>query len=388
MNDLDSFIEVEYVSRLEHGSSVAGELCMSRRSQNRTILVVADGGHTGVKANITASIISSMALNYTSANQPLIITAQAIINTFGGGFAAFAIVNITIDGRVQIIEYQTPRFIFLRGDKATELSFRTLTFTSDSGIDHRASITEFKVQLEDRIILTTSGIPNSGIGTARLTDKGFRREGIITLAKQTIQENPTISAFQLATLITARAEMNDLFMLKNDMSSAVIYFRQPRKMLLCSGPPFNEKNDKLLATKIDQWPGTKVISGGTTASILGRELGREITVNLRRDISGLPPTSTMDGVDLITEGVLTLARVKQILEEAQGSEIEGKGTDFNLARMLLAHDVIEFIVGTRVNSVHQDPNLPVELELRRNVIKEIARQLKTKFRKEVRIEYL
>ena len=96
----------------------------------------------------------------------------------------------------------------------------------------------------------------------------------------------------------------------------------------------------------------------------------------------------MPGVNLITEGVLTLARVKSLLEQTPTSDLPGQGTDFELARILLEHDRIDFVVGTRINPQHQDPALPVELELRRNVIKEIARLLATKFLKEIRIEYL
>lgn len=199
---------------------------------------------------------------------------------------------------------------------------------------------------------------------------------------------PDISAREMATAIVNKAEANDLFVPKSDLSCISVYFRQPRRLLLCSGPPFNETNDRKLAERINGWNGTAVICGGTTAAIVARELRREISVNLRRDISGLPPTSSMPGVDLITEGVLTLARVKSLLEQVSSSELNGQGTDFELSRILLEHDRIDFVVGTRINPQHQDPALPVELELRRNVIKEIARLLETKFLKEIRIEYL
>jgi hypothetical protein len=51
-------------------------------------------------------------------------------------------------------------------------------------------------------------------------------------------------------------------------------------------------------------------------------------------------------------------------------------------------DVIHFLVGTCVNIAHQDPNLPVELEIRRNVIKKIIRILEEKFLKQVKVQYL
>ena len=97
----------------------------------------------------------------------------------------------------------------------------------------------------------------------------------------------------------------------------------------------------------------------------------------------------MEGVDLVTEGVLTLNRVKSLLERtAPGAEVKEKGTDGVVARMLLDHDVVEFVVGTRINPLHQDPNLPVELELRRNLVKRLGDLLEKRYRKEVRIQYI
>ena len=131
-----------------------------------------------------------------------------------------------------------------------------------------------------------------------------------------------------------------------------------------------------------------MICGGTTASIVSKELGREVSVLLGRDPSGLPNASSMEGVTMITEGVLTLGRVKGILENIAEPTVKGRGIDINLTRQLLNHDLVEFIVGTRINSMHQDPNIPVELELRRNVVKDIGSMLKNKFFKEVWIEYI
>ena len=183
--------------------------------------------------------------------------------------------------------------------------------------------------------------------------------------------------------------MNDLFAPRHDLTCAVLYLRQPRRILVCSGPPFKEQKDEILADMVARYPGTKLICGGTTAQIVSRELGRPVSVVLRRDPAGLPPTSTMEGVDLVTEGVLTLNRVHSLLERsASDGVVKEKGTDGVVARMLLDHDVIEFVVGTRINPMHQDPNLPVDLELRRNLIKRLGELLENKYRKEVRIQYI
>lgn len=385
---MHEFIEVDTLTRTKDGSSVSGEVMMSRRSDGRVLMVLADGGTSGIKANVIASTIASMAINYPLRGEKMIKAAQSILNTFGGGVAAFSVVDVKSSGQVKIIEYQTPRFILLRQGRAVEMSSKMMSFESRTGVTHSARITKFKAEFQDRIVLVSRGVTESGRGTARLGENGWQYDGVVDTLTDILNDHANISAQRISLVVVSRANMNDLFVPKHDISCGSIYFREPRKLLICSGPPFNESNDKELARRIEAWNGTKIISGGTTAQIVARELGREISVNMKRDISGLPPTSTMQGVDLITEGVLTLAKVKGILEKAEDTEIIGKGTDYAIVRMLLSHDVINFIVGTRVNAVHQDPNLPIELELRRNVVKDIARMLRMKFLKDVMVEFI
>lgn len=174
----------------------------------------------------------------------------------------------------------------------------------------------------------------------------------------------------------------------DELFFAALHFCKARKLLFCTGPPFNELNDEKLCGAVRDWDGGVVIAGGTTAQIVSRGLDREITVNLRRDVSGLPPTSSMHGVELVTEGVLTLAKLSALLERVSGPELSGQGIDYDVARILINSHDITFIVGTRINVVHQDPQLPMELELRRNVVKRIGKILETKFLRRVTITYL
>lgn len=161
------------------------------------------------------------------------------------------------------------------------------------------------------------------------------------------------------------------------------------KMIVCSGPPLERASDAVLAELLNSYAGTKMVCGGTTAKIIARELNRDITVHMKRDVSGLPPTATMEGVDLVTEGVLTLSKTKRALENLKKGEALGKeGTVCIVAGMLLAHDEIDFIVGTGVKPVHQNPDVPVELEVRRLVIKRLAEVLEKKFDKKVTIQYI
>ena len=123
-----------------------------------------------------------------------------------------------------------------------------------------------------------------------------------------------------------------------------------------------------------------------TASIVSRELQRPLTVSLEMTDKELPPVSDMEGIDLVTEGILTLSKVERLL--AQGSSEKKHGPAHELVSLLQDSDKITFIVGTRINVAHQDPNLPVELEIRRNVVKKIKDLLEMKYLKDVEIIYL
>ena len=59
-----------------------------------------------------------------------------------------------------------------------------------------------------------------------------------------------------------------------------------------------------------------------------------------------------------------------------------------LVELLLNSDIIHFLVGTRINEAHQDPNVPVELDLRRNIIRKIASLLETRYLKESRLQFM
>lgn len=389
------FIEAESAGRTESGSFASGDLCVSRRTgDGRMLLTVVHGRGSGIQAQVTASVIASMIVSYGLRSVPVEQAARSVLETFGGREsrtgASFAVAEIRADGRVGIAEYEVPPFLLFRDgkpadDRTTEQALRTIP--THNGCRNELRLTRFEAQAEDRLLFLNKGMLRSGSGTLRLPE-GWGRKGVVRTVAETLAHTPKSSARELAAKLVDRATENDLFVPKSDLSCLSVYFRQPRRLLLCSGPPFTETNDRQLAERIREWDGTTVICGGTTAAIVARELRREIEVNLRRDISGLPPTSSMPGVELITEGVLTLARVKSLLEQTSSAELRGQGTDFDLARMLLEHDRIEFVIGTRINPQHQDPALPVELELRRNVVKEIARLLESKFLKEIRIEYL
>jgi hypothetical protein len=156
-----------------------------------------------------------------------------------------------------------------------------------------------------------------------------------------------------------------------------------------TGAPFNRAHDNDLGKMAERTLGRKVICGGTTANIISRMLDRPIQIDMRQQLhSKVPPSARMDGFDLVTEGILTLGEVLRLLEEGFVPEEMRSNAAVRLATMLLDSDIVKFAVGTRINEAHQDPNIPVELDLRRNIVKRIANVLETKHMKRVLIQYL
>jgi hypothetical protein len=142
-----------------------------------------------------------------------------------------------------------------------------------------------------------------------------------------------------------------------------------------------------LPADTESFPGRKAICGGTTANIISRLLNRPVRACLTKLDPEIPPPAIMDGMDLITEGTMTLARVAEMLERgAQEHWPDNAARD--LMALMLQSDVVEFVVGTRINEAHQDPNVPVELDLRRNIIRRIVGLLESKYLKECWIQFL
>lgn len=386
MATADYFIEIAHRNIQKAGQEVCGDVFLSRKlyDEGRTISVLSDGLGSGIKANILATLTASMALNFTVEHQPPERTSQAIRDALPIdqdrkiSYATFSIVDIEYDNETSIVEYGNPPFIVFRGAAPYKGIIR-----KDFNADTKKC--NFCAQREDRIVLFSDGVSQSGIGRIEMPF-GWDSENIENYISGILEKNPGISAEELAQKIIGRAYMNDSMHAQDDISCIVIYFRKPRKLLICSGPPYKKEKDRLFADTIECFDGNKIICGGTTAQIIGRELGLEIETDLFSGDNQLPPVSYMKGIDLVTEGILTIGKVAECLES--GEMLPEKNPAGKIIRYILANDHIRFLVGTKINEAHQDPNLPVELEIRRNVIKKIAQILKEKYLKEVEIQFI
>ena len=385
------FVDVYTDQCSKHGEFSCGDAFKSARLDggHRIVSVLSDGLGSGLKANILANMTVSMAVKFIGSDAEILPSAEMIMDALPVcqerriSYATFTIVDCRLDSATRVIEMGNPPFFLLRGEELKDIPYRELV--SPRWRDRRLRVYDFDIQPEDRIIAVSDGITQAGLGRAP-HKLGWRRSGCLDFACEMVRRNAQVSASELARQILSRAlSQTPERLAEDDMSCSVHYFRKPRRTLVLTGPPFHEERDRETAERVALFPGRTVISGGTTANIVSRELRRDVHTVLGSG-KGLPPISKMNGIDLVTEGILTLTATARILEDKELPE--ERNAAMQLVDVLRNSDVIEFLVGKRINEAHQDPSLPVDLEIRRNIVQRIAAALRERHLKQTSIEYI
>lgn len=391
------FIEVDHTGIFKHNQLVGGDAFMSRiiKKEGRVISVLSDGLGSGIKASVLSILTATMALNYVSNRFDVVKTAKVIMETLPVcsrrklSYSTFTIVDMDSTGQTSVIEYGNPRLIFFRGGEIQTLPSEALSVESPNSSTNNDPVyfSEFTVQKGDRLVLMSDGVTQSGMGQ-RDYPLGWGEQNVREYVTDIVANNSQISARSLSKSIVEQARRIDRDKAGDDITCAVINVRTPRKTLVMSGPPLNRSRDKDMGQIFREFTGKKIICGGTTANIISRECHCPIEVNLSTFSSDIPPTSRMYGADLVTEGSLTLGKVVEILEY----DVDIRNTKPNgateMVRMFSNSDIIHFVIGTRINEAHQDPNIPVELEIRRSLIKRIIRLLEEKHLKETQLTFI
>ncbi len=391
----DFYIEVNSQQRNHDGERICGDVFLYRyiKEEDRVIAVLSDGMGHGVKANVLATLTATMALNFTREHKEVDRIAEIIMNTLPVcsdrkiSYSTFTIVDIESSGRANILEYDNPSTIVLRGSEIFDPTWKKVILDKGKNAGKVLRTCSFIPAKEDRIVFCSDGVSQSGMG-GEAFPFGWGRDEIANYASSLVTSEASISAVYLSGKIVTMAHKNDAYKAKDDISCATIYFREPRKLLICTGPPYEKEKDKELAAKVKNYTGKVILCGGTTADIVARELNKAIIDELIFEDPELPPESFIDGIDLTTEGILTLQKVNEILKSYNNSTRLGKGPADKIVRLIMDSDEIHFVIGTRINVAHQDPNLPVDLEIRRTVVKRIARLLEEKWLKKVSFEYI
>lgn len=390
----DLYIEVHCQQKNHDGERICGDVFRSVRirEEKRIVAILSDGMGHGVKANVLATLTATMMLNFIKDHKDFERIAETITKTLPvcserkTSYSTFTALDISYDGELGILEYDNPECFIVRDGATIEIDWQHFVAEGMQGRRMVMRHARFRINQHDRVIFFGDGITQSGLGAKY--PQGWGRENLQEFVRDLLQKNPEISASEIAAKVVAKAVANDGYHPKDDCSCGVVYFREPRKLLICTGPPFEESSDAVMAEKVRAFDGNKIVCGATTADILARELEQEITDETAFYDPELPPVSYMPGVDLITEGMLTLNKVIQLLKKYDNNTVFGKGPADRIASMLLDSDEILLLIGTKINEAHQDPTLPVELDIRRNVLKKLAELLEKKFLKEVVVEYM
>ncbi len=389
------YIEVDCQQKNHEGERICGDVFLSERikSEGRTIIVLSDGMGHGIKANMLATLTATMALSFTKEHKDVNRIAEIIMNTLPVcsqrkiSYSTFTIVDIETTGRTTILEYDNPNTQIFRDNKKFDPEWKCIILQSEKNAGKELRSCSFQAQIEDRLIFCSDGITQSGLGSDKYPF-GWGLDNLEAFTKRLITNDPKLSAYKLSGKVVNIAYQNDGYHAKDDSSCASVYFREPRKLLICTGPPYEEDRDKQLADAVRNFDGRKILCGATTGDIISRELNLKITDSFEFEDPDLPPISYMPGIDLVTEGILTLSKVSEILKVYNNNYQLGKGPADQIVKLIKDSDEINFIIGTRINIAHQDPNLPVELEIRRTVVKRIAKTLEQKFLKEVSLKFI
>lgn len=386
------FIDAACYQTRKNGEHVCGDAFVSKRIENegRLVAVLSDGLGSGIKANILSSMTAQMAIRFVAADQEPLRAAEVIMDSLPVcqvrkiSYSTFSILDCRRDRTVRVIEEGNPEFLLVRGSNVLTLPKTVLE--SRKWPDRHLLVYDFSFEPEDRLVFCSDGVTQSGLG-AGAYPLGWRREGLIDCVLAQTAETPDISSRRLSEFVVEEAIRKEVKRVPHDDTScAVFYFRQPRELLLWTGPPYSKSGDAEYTGRFEAFRGKKVLCGGTTAMIFARESGRAVRTVFSRQLGSVPNSSAIEGVDLVTEGVITLSKTVEYLEADRIPELDNAATE--LAELLLESDAIHLLVGSSVNAAHLDPSLPVALEFRRTVVQRLVTVLREKYIKQVSIEYI
>ncbi len=392
----DFFVEVDHAQISKHKKQVPGDVFLSQKaeSDSRIVSVLADGLGSGIKANVLATLTTTISVNLTSNSVDIKDTAETIMKTLPEckerkiSYSTFTIIDIDLkENLVEIMEFDNPGFMLFRDEERRSLDKKKIHMDNPIGTSQTLYYSQFNIQLGDRLVVFSDGISQAGIGNKNFA-LGWPEEEIVSTIKNIMSTTNNISARKLSSFLVNKAHEIDGKEAKDDITSACFYFRRPRRTLLVTGPPVDESDDYKIQRAIEGFQGNKIICGGTTSKIYARLADKEINVNLESIDEDIPPDSEIEGIDLVTEGMLTMSRTIEFLQSGVPEEISSNHPGYKLYNRLKNSDYIKFVVGTKINEVHQNPNIPEELGLRKNVVKKMTELLREKYLKKVEVEYI
>ena len=389
MNDLCA--DIGFRSINHYGEELCGDhIDVIQSGENSTVIVLADGLGSGVKASILSTLTSKMISTMMAAGLSLeecvstIAQALPVCSVRGVAYSTFTILHIVDNEYAEIIQYDNPKVIMLRDGVRFD-------YPCDEKIIDGKKIIHSKIYLQegDLFVAVSDGCPHAGIGVAY--NFGWRLDQIIEFV-----ETFAVGGYNAKTLATMLIdECYKLYGEKpgDDASACAVKIRKRNPINLLFGPPSNRDDCNKMMSLFFSKEGKHIVCGGTTSSIAAKYLGKELRASLKFESKDIPPIAEIDGVDLVTEGVITVNKVveyaKDFVSDNRLYEYWSFARDGAslIARLLFEEATdINFFVGRAINPVHQNPDLPINFHIKMNLVKELAECLQ-KMGKRVKVSY-
>ncbi|SDA22742.1 Stage II sporulation protein E (SpoIIE) [Ruminococcus sp. YE71] len=389
MNDLCA--DIGYKSISHFGEQLCGDhVDVVEQDDGSSVIVLADGLGSGVKASILSTLTSKIISTMLAAGLPLEECVETIAATLpicherGVAYSTFTIIHLMNNESAELIQYDNPHIIFIRDLAVTDYPKTEMTIGGK-----RIFKTVLKLRENDVFVAMSDGCPHAGLG--RVYNFGWKREDIAEFMEAAAAGGYT--AKNLATMLIDECSRLYGGEPGDDATSCVVKIRKREPMNILFGPPANKDDCSRMMSLFFSKEGKHIICGGTTSSIAAKWLGTTVTASLDFTRSDVPPIAYIDGVDLVTEGVITVNKVLEYANDYLGEnrfyeEWNYQRDGASLISRLLFEEAtdINFYVGRAVNPAHQNPELPINFSIKMNLVEELSKCLKN-MGKRIKVSY-
>jgi len=351
------------------GEDTFGDAVKVVRTPDSTIIVVSDGLGSGVKANVLATLTVEIACGLFQGNLSVHEIMETLIATLpvckwrNIAYSTFCAVRIYDTGQVAIAQYDSPGAIHISRHGHAQI-VRGEDFEVCGKPLQEA---HFRMLSGDMLLLYSDGIAYAGVGEG--LSMGWQEEGILSYVSEVLPVSAG-DVTELSDLVADKALSYWKGNPGDDGTVLAAKYRRANIATLLTGPP----SDRTLVSKMIKdfvsQKGTRIVCGGTTSHLVADYLNEELQMDERFLDSDLPPSAKLLGIDLVTEGILTLSRAAQYLKSGIPEGRQDAATV--LLDLLLAADGIRFMVGTARNPAHQNISLPDSVSLRRRVVEDLS----------------
>lgn len=383
------YMDFAYGSLIKHGEELCGDMVEFFNDENQFVAVLSDGMGSGVKANILATLTAKIGLTMLKEGMRIEEVVETVSQTLPVcsqnkvAYSTFTMVKVAKDGFAYIVEFDNPTVFFMRGEEMLRLDW-------NERIINNKKIRECKIQLKerDRIVMVSDGVEFAG--TRPTLNYSWQWKDI---AKHLLKfTNENMNAKTITNNLLGVCNQLYYFEPADDTTVATIKVSSDSKAVLFSGPPINKKMDKEVVHKMMGSAGKKIVCGGTTANIVARELNVEYKSSTEIIDEDIPPIGYIEGIDLVTEGVLTLRKsceiLKKLLTTNDDSFLHKKKDAATLLSRILYEDCIhiKMIIGRCINPENLMTDNSDDLSARLYVLNEMKNVL-VKLGKIVEVEY-